>query len=91
MSGEQALVHEMLIDDLREEMDCDEHQRRIFRNLHNVCPDILFDAAGFPTADPAGVDPDSFTADLGALHDAIGRQSLDHVHDLLERMSPRNI
>jgi hypothetical protein len=68
-------------------MDCDRRQRRICRKLHDVCHDLLFDAAGFPMADPAGVDPDSLAADLGALQDAIGCNSLDDVSELLQRIS----
>jgi hypothetical protein len=36
--------------------------------------------------DPAGVGPDSLAADLVALHDAIGRDSLDDVYELLQRI-----
>jgi hypothetical protein len=68
-------------------MDCDGRPRRIFRNLHEVCQIFFFDAAGFPTANPAAVDLDSLAADLGAVNDAIGGNSLDNVYELLQRIS----
>jgi hypothetical protein len=67
-------------------MDCNERQRRVFRNLHDACHGILFDATGFPTADPARFDPNSLAADLGALHDAIDCDSHDDVCQLLQRI-----
>jgi hypothetical protein len=70
-------------------VDYDGRQLRIFRDLHDLCHDILFDAAGFPTADPAEVDLDSLAADLGAPHDTIGRDSFDDVSELLQRISSR--
>jgi hypothetical protein len=67
-------------------MDCGGCQWRIFHNLHDACHIILFHAAGFPTADPAGVDPDSLAADLGAPYDTIGRDAPDDVDKLLQRI-----
>jgi hypothetical protein len=68
-------------------MDRDKRQRRIFHSLHDVCDGILFDAAGLSTADPAGRDPDSLAADLGARHDLTGGDSLGDVYELLQRIS----
>jgi hypothetical protein len=60
-------------------MDSAGCQRQIFRNLHDTCHDILFDSAGFPMTDTAGIDRDFLAADRGALHRAIGRDSRDYV------------
>jgi hypothetical protein len=53
------------------------------------CHDILFGAAGFPRANPAGIDLDSLAPDLSTLHDAIWRHLTDNVYELLQRISPR--
>jgi hypothetical protein len=68
-------------------MGCDGRQRRMFRNLHDVCRHMLFAAASFPMADPAERDLDSLAADLGALCDTVRRDSLDGVYELLQRIS----
>jgi hypothetical protein len=87
--GEHALLHEMLIDEFDSIFEKRWTVTAPMANLpdrHDVCRDF-FDAAGFSTEDPAGVDPDSLAADLGALHDAIGRDSLDDVYELLQLIS----